>query len=372
MQAENSGIDPGLGGADGIGTDPVAAGGIDPSVIQRLLEKPQRFQFFQAVRLLLAWLGERGVAADRALVDYLRFDNSVSLSFPASQIESLSISAADDEQAPPRQVRITPSFMGFLGSHGVLPSHYSERIATYQHGERDESPRAFLDMFSTRVLALFYLSWSKYRVEHLQDRETGRFLPLLLSLAGCGHDELDNGGAIGDEAIAFHAGLLQQRPMSSVIMARVMSGYFGVPFLVDESVGHMNPMTQPEQTALGGRHAMLGDRAMLGERSWRPDLRARLRIGPMDRRQFEQFLPGGAGAIAIQRMLSLFGNQGVGYEIRLTLRAEDVGGIRLGQQAPAAQARLGWDSFLLTQQDNADRSDVRYELCPMAPFPGTA
>ena len=58
------------------------------SVIQQLLDAPQRFECFQALRLLLAWLAEHGIDEHTALAKLIRFNNSVSLRFPASQASS--------------------------------------------------------------------------------------------------------------------------------------------------------------------------------------------------------------------------------------------------------------------------------------------
>ena len=144
-----------------------------PSVIQQLLDAPQRFECFQALRLLLAWLAEHGIDEHTALAKIMRFDNSVSLRFPASQVEALTTDGIADADAllqallsgHLQHIHLTPAFMGLLGCQGSLPSHYSERIAAHQHSERDTSARAFLDLFSSRAVTLFYHAWLRYRIE---------------------------------------------------------------------------------------------------------------------------------------------------------------------------------------------------------------
>ena len=126
-------------------------------MIERLLAEPQRFEFFQAVRLLLLWLEERGIAPQQALDAHLRFANSLSLRFPASQVEALALVHDKLPGIARPQFRLTPSFMGLLGAHGTLPAHYTERIQAWTAAEHDDAPRAFLDMFSTRMLALYDL-----------------------------------------------------------------------------------------------------------------------------------------------------------------------------------------------------------------------
>jgi type VI secretion system protein ImpH len=353
----------------------------DQSVIEQLLDEPQRFEFFQAVRLAVEWLGEQGVRPDRALAGHLRFQNSLSLGFPPSEIEALvAVSGdlpADHEGGAPGdgqdlQIRITPAFMGFLGAHGALPPHYTERIAAWQAGEHDEAPRAFLDMLSNRMLALFYEAWRKHRIEQVAGQGEDGFLPLLLALAGFDRGpEPDGAQGMHEEAIAFYAGLLQQRPVSAVMLERLLSGYLGVAVKVQEAIGHWNRMAAHEQSCVGIANAGLGQDTMLGARGWRPDLRARLSLGPLSRSQFDRFLPNEPGAAALKKILCLFGDQTVVYEVVLVLRGEEVRPVCLaGGTAPAD--RLGLDSFMLSAPTRADRADMRYELRTMEPLPPRA
>ena len=64
----------------------------DPGLIDQLLESPQRFEFFQAVRVLERHFGRRThdrEQRDTELSDRIRFRNSVTLGFAPSQIESM-------------------------------------------------------------------------------------------------------------------------------------------------------------------------------------------------------------------------------------------------------------------------------------------
>jgi type VI secretion system protein ImpH len=338
---------------------PATHGREDQSVIRQLLEDPQRFEFFQAVRLALQWFGEQGVAPDQALARHLRFQNSLSLGFPASQIEAL---ALEGEATGQQRVRITPTFMGMLGAHGALPAHYTERINAWQSSEHDEAPRAFLDMLSNRMLALFYEAWRKYRVEHAVTDGADAFRPLLLALSSF---RPDGDGGVSRDAVAYYAGLLQHRPLSSIVLARILADYLGVAVKVEEMVDYWEPMAPAEQTSLGRWNADLGDNAMAGARGWRPDLRARLRIGPLDRAAYERFLPGRAGETALRKMLAMFAAPALVYEVELVLRASEVQPAGL---ASSATARLGLDCFMLQGPVKQDRADMRYDIRPMAPL----
>ena len=328
------------------------------SVIEQLLDAPQRFTCCQALRLLLAWLAEHGMDEDEALARVLRFDNSVSLRFPAGQIEALSAEGIADADAllaallsgQVPQLHLTPTFMGFLGSHGVLPSHYSERIAAHQHRTRDGSVQAFLDLFSGRVVAQFYQAWRKYRIDHGPLRQA--FLPNLLALAGCRPGN-------NNEAIGLYSGLLQSRNVSSIVMARILADHFGVPCHIAEATGGMSALAPREQTALGGANAVLGQRAIVGARCHRPDLAVLLRLGPLTARQHASFLPRAPAGVALRQMLMLFGQPLLRYDIVLVLDASEVQGLSL---SAGVQGGLGCNSFLGNGATPRHRDDMHYEI----------
>jgi type VI secretion system protein ImpH len=335
-------------------------------LIARLLAEPQRFEFFQAVRLLLLWLGEQGVPPRRALEQHLRFRNSLSLGFPAGQVEAIVAGrgpGSGPDGAPP-QFHLTPTFMGLLGAHGAMPAHVTERIAVWESSQADpglaEAPRAFLDIFSTRILALFYGAWRKYRVEHAVLEDGDGFLPLLLALAGFAPGSPHE--AVDDPTLARYAGVLRQRPASAVVLARVLSHHFGVPVALEEGIGYWDLLSRAEQTRLGG--AALGQDAMLGERSWRPDLRVRVRIGPLRRAEFERFLPHAEGARTLRTLLGLFAAPTLSYEVVLVLAHSELRPVQLA----GGPQRLGRDSFLITAPATDDRADMVYDLRPMPPL----
>lgn len=348
---------------------------LEPSVIQRLLDEPYRFRFFQTVRMLELWLKQNGTQGDDLVAEYLRFRNSTSLGFPPSEVESLApdpktLDRTDGvllealQSKALKHIDLTPTFFGFLGGSGTLPSHYSERIAAHLLYEKDESPRAFLDAFSNRAVAMFYAAWRKYRLEFRYEA-TGKdeFLPILLSLAGVGHSSLherlnDAGAGVQDQSLGYYAAAMRNRPISAAYIQQIVEEYFAAPVGVEQFIGCWYAVPPDQQTRLGGENAVLGSAAMVGERVWQRDLRLRLTVGPLDRKRFEGFLPGGQAARALEKMLQMFTGYALEYEIQVLLRAEDVQGASLGSGCEGG--RLGWDAFLTTQAETQDRADVRY------------
>lgn len=361
---------------------PTAQRRIYPGVAQQLLARPQRFEFFQALRILERLFARQGVKPDEVLPTRLRFHNSMSLSFASSEIESAQAFASDggvlDRDAAVEhaitmedlgEVHLTPAFMGLLGTHGVLPLHYTETLGERETYGRDRAARAFLDIFSNRAVALHYAAWKKSRLamQYELDRNE-RFLPLVLALSGLGMKALrgrmhDGGGDVFDQAIAHYAGGLRQRPVSAAMLQRILSDYFGVPLRVEQFVGAWYPVPESQRTRLGVANAALGGTALAGQRVWQRDLRLRLWLGPLDREQFDRLLPGGDAAKALAKWLTLLAGSCLEYEIRLTLKPEHVRSVALGGgDGEGGGARLGFDSYICSRPATGPRSDTGYGI----------
>lgn len=385
-------------------------------VIEQLLREPQQFGFFQAVRLLDRWMAP-GTPDGQGLAK-LNFRNSLSLAFPASEIESIRIQRTEmaQEWAPDSfpvaqavtgsalalgspldavlaarsqapwpcqpteidRIDMTPAFMGLLGMSGTLPHFYTETLAQRELYQKDDAGRAFMDVFSHRAVSLFYQAWRKHRlpIQFEADRRS-RFLPLVLSLAGLGQKGLRDRlggerGAVADEALAYYAGTLQQRTLSARQLQQVLQDYLAVPVRIEQFVGRWYQVPESGRAYLGvmGRqggmsgplNGVLGRSAMLGERVWQRDLRMRVVLGPLPHARFRRFLPGGVGASALKELLTMLSGVSLEYEINLQLQRDDVQGCALDSSRAPTAFRLGWDTFLQTRSANEDRADVRYDI----------
>ena len=324
-------------------------------VVARLLADPSGTTFFQAVRLLSAWLMQQGISQEQVVDDCLRLHGSASLSFAPGEIEQLWLEQEADGHT---QVHVRAAMLGFLGVHGSLPLHYTETFARHERQTGDGGPRDWLDTLSQRALALFYQAWARYRIECQMDANGGDFLPLQLALAGAWPAEVARqADGLPAHVLAHYAALLRHRPVAADVMQAVLAEYFGVPVRMQRFVGAWFRRAPQERTLLATAHARLGHGAMLGERCRRADLRVRLVLGPLERRVYEDFLPGRTGALALRQMLALFGLPGVGFEIRLVLRREDVRTCVLGMGACLAQ-----DAFLAGKLPARDRDDMHYDI----------
>jgi type VI secretion system protein ImpH len=322
-----------------------------PGVIRRLLDEPWRFSFAQALRLLLRWLAAQGVAYDDAYARVLTFRNSLSLSFPASDLAALEISGDEGE------VALTPAFIGLLGIAGVLPLHDTQHIADLPPGELRDGVCAFIDLLSQRLMALHCQAGELRRLEHgLATGGEDSLLPLLLALSGAqpapAHPY--------DHVAAYYAGLLRLRPVSALAIAQVLSGYFCVPIACERFAGGWEAVPPERRTVLGRTRPILGGGAMLGARLFLPERGVRLDIGPLEADGLPRFLPGGDASAALAGLLRLCAVPLLTFEVRLLLAPQAIRPLVLGP--PGQRRRLGWDSFLPDRQGKVGRPEIRYLL----------
>ena len=347
------------------------------SVIQQLLDAPQRFECCQALCLLLAWLAEHGIDENDALARIMRFDNSVSLRFPASQIEALATGGISDADAllpallsgkVPR-LHLTPTFMGFLGSHGVLPSHYSERIAAHQYSTRDSSALAFLNLFSSRAVAQFYQAWRKHRI--YLPYEAGNpdgFSRNLLDIVGVGLGHLQqrlaaSGKGIPDQFLIHYAGLLTQKPIPAINIAALVRGFFAVEACVESFVGQWMTLPPNEQSALDGRPCLLGQNTFVGERLWDRQNKIRLKLGPLSHDQFAGFLPGQPGLLALRELVQFCVGLTLDCDVTLILERGEIPAPVLGTALEGP--RLGYSVWLNSKPAQEDARDASFALLGM-------
>ena len=330
----------------------------ESGVIRHLLAEPYRYQFVQAVRILLRWLRQQNMTHTQAFNQVLRFQNSLSLSFPASEIERLSL----EENG---EMALVPTFMSFLGGSGTLPLHHSERIAAYRLATKDAGVSAFLDIFSQRMVMLFFQAWEKYRLESSRETQANDAqLPLLMALAGVQRNVLPSNnepGKVAQDAAAWYAGLLRCRPVSAQAVGRVLAEYCGVQVSLEQFIGSWDYLARDRLSLLGSSNFTLSRGATLGLRLWRHDRRACLHIGPLDWADLQRFLPRSAGAAALAKMLALFGVPDMQYEVRLILSPPCMTPLILHSR-PAERRRLGWTAFLPPAPGTVRNAEVRYLL----------
>ncbi len=344
----------------------------DTAVAHRLFENADRFEFFQAVRLIERYYSERGAVGGRADPDaeVVRFRAHASLDFAPSQIHALE-RAAEDGRAPEMLV----TFMGMAGTHGVLPRHYTELLLERLRAD-DTALRDFLDIFNHRLISLFYRSWEKHRCSVLVERslrasisgggekdggeeKLDDFSSAVLDLIGMSSPRLRSQLDMERSDLLFYSGLLAQRPRSATALRGLLGGYFEVPTRVVQFTGMWLPLSQSDRTRLGAPdgNCVLGQTAIVGDRVWDQQGKFRLRFGPLEHGQFCSLLPSGKAFPKVVAATRLFAGQERDFDVQLVLRGADVPYCKLGEEGDAGP-RLGWSAWLKTRDFEEDSEAV--------------
>jgi len=321
-----------------------------------LREDPTSFEFFQAVRLLRRFRpSSRGVGEfARPSEEVARFSSNPSLGFPAGQIQSM-------DREGPEQDWMEVNFMGLVGNSGVLPLHYSRMVRALEKGEGSNSLRDFLDIFQHRLISLFYRAWEKTHFFVPFERGDGDAVSSrIFDLLGLGGPHLRGRMAVPDESLLFYPQLLGPRQRTAWGLEEMIEDYLEVPATVQQFVGGWYALSKGTQCELddepGPASPGLGLQTIVGDEVWDPQAKVRIRLGPLPRGRYEEFLPGGEGYRALQALATFFVNGQYDLEVQLVLAREDTPSLELGREEDPTP--LGWLSWLRTRPLTRDPDET--------------
>jgi type VI secretion system protein ImpH len=324
-------------------------------LLERLYAEPWSFDFFQALHLLerlqpeLAPVGEYADPRKEAV----RLTSTPSVAFPASEIQAL-----NPATTPPR---MAVNFLGLTGPQGMLPLAYSLYVAERVRAG-DHALKEFLGIFDHRVLSLFYRAWEKTHVGVAHGEKRDWLTKHLLDLVGLGNQALRQRLPLKDEALLFYAGLLSLPTRPAGALEQLLADFFDVPVHIEQFVGAWYPLERTTQSELGeddGASSQLGFGAVAGDEIWDQQSRARVRIGPLTRKQYDDFLPGGSAHAPLRALTRLYTNDLIDFEIQLVLAEDEVPMLEIADDTPLP---LSWCTWLATKPLGRDASDTVFTI----------
>ncbi|MGH9362701.1 MAG: type VI secretion system baseplate subunit TssG [Thermoanaerobaculia bacterium] len=311
---------------------------------RRLASEARQFSFFQAVHLIQASfpqaapVGGLGPPAEECI----RFRGDLSLAFPESDIQEISIEARPGSPGAFPRCAITTSFLGVYGTSSPLPAFYTEDLL--QDDSDDSLVREFLDLFHHRLISLLYRVWGKYRYP-LQFRPGGADLlsRRLLALSGLSPELIPGERRVPPVRLLAYIGLLTQLPRSASALRGVLADHFPqVRVEVEQCAGQRLAIPPGERNRLGRRNSRLGDDLSLGESVFDRSATFRIVLGPSELEVFLDFLPPGAGAARLRELVDLVNADALDYQIELRICREAIPELCLSSPT----ALLGWSTWL--------------------------
>lgn len=305
----------------------------DPgSLMGRLTEKPHRFEPFQALRLLEAFLPG------------IRFTNSIRKSHIGHPIGRLE----DGSDEPSANIDL----IGLIGPKGTLPGPYLDQ-AVIEKRRRNRAFGAFLDIFSDQLIRLFARASEKYHLagQLTRAKAGGRaqhdpaMVAFLYALCGFGTPDLRARISLPDEVVLYYAGLLTQRPPSLANLKGLLSDFLGLPVAILPFQTRWLDLAPEEQTSLKSGTsplAALGKTAISGHRVAECQSHFRIVVGPCGRADFESLAAGSERLGQLGDLVTLFVGLDRTFDLQVVLRREDVPACRLDGAEPVT---LGWNAW---------------------------
>jgi len=321
-------------------------------LIQALEEKPYKFNFFQAMRLIEAQSPgmDRIGRSPRPGGEPVRLGQEPSLGFAPSML-------AEFRQGKKGQADyLSGFFFGMFGPNGPLPLHLTEHARDRERLYHDPTIRAFADIFHHRMMSMFYRAWAEARPAVQMDRpDEDGFAKFVGSTFGLALSSVRNRDALSDHAKLYMAGRLGLQTKPAEGMQAMLEELFLVPMHVEQYVGEWMPLPDASYLLLGRspETGSLGMTATLGGRVWGSQHKFRIQCGPLSSEDFQRFLPGAASLEKLCATVRNYIGDELDWELLLLLAGSEVPNVSLGEKG-----RLGWTSWIGEKPDEAVTDDV--------------
>lgn len=257
-----------------------------------------------------------------------------------------------------RPARVDVEVLGLLGPEGALPLHVSRWVLTrlserWFSGDAATADTTFLDfcnMLQHRMLALYWRAWGDARPEvQAEHGERGRGQAMQAALAGIGLPGMDG----RDTALKLrHATSLGSDVHGAERLTRLLGDLLGMPVRLAEFVGHWMEIPAPLQTRIGRAHAVLGQSAVAGRRSFQRQDRAELRIGPLTLADYRRLLDDRDLRDRLRHAIRFAMGREIDFDLRLVLARAEVPDPRLGA------CQLGRTAWVVPRR-HRDADDLR-------------
>ncbi len=293
----------------------------DASITDALFQHPGRFELIQATRLLRH---VPDMPSYRYWADDFRFHSSLSLRFPETEIEHLSL---EDQRA-----QITNLIVGLTGIQGALPYTYTHKIKHAGRKQRQQIEK-FLALFNHKLIAQYIDASISYHLALRYEVEPdNHYLNILHALNGYISQQQQQQAL--DDYFAEFSGLMQGQNNSRYAIQSILRCVFKQQVHVNEWIVEDFDLSDAQKTILGaGGMTRLGVNSFCGQRIRQADSKIEIEIGPLNHRDYQAFLPNRELSQKLKRILMTWCSPTLMVDLRLVLEKQAIQALCLRQDS---------------------------------------
>ena len=320
----------------------------DLTRLNELAADPMGVHIFQALRIIETAFPDapRLGKAVRPRYDRVRLTQEPEPAFPTSTLVAF---IPPSGETPGQLVN---RFFGLFGPHGPLPLHLTEYARDRARNNHDRTFGAFVNIFTHRMMSLFYRAWATGQPTVSFDRaDDDPFTDQIAALSGHMGRHMRDRDAMPDLAKFYFAAHLGRGPRTVEGLLSMISGYFRTRVRVEDFVGSWLDLEPGDRWRLGQKVG-LGRGIGIGTRVWSRASKFRVIIGPMPIDDFRRMLPGEASFARLNAIIRNYVGDVFDWDVNLILRKEDIPEPILGQSA--SLGRTCWIGHYKRDEDPDD------------------
>lgn len=332
------------------------------AVEQAIVNRGNAYSFLQAYRTLSRLVTEQGGNPELDI----RIRPALSLELPRASISSIQrvdaavLDAGQHADALAPQYEIQTSFLGLYGASSPLPNFYTEDLIAAEQ-EDEIQARLLLDVFHQRLYRLYAAALEKYQpVYELAEKQNPNFRQLLWSLIGARdahtRESLPQPGLFLQYVNLYGR---QQRSAEGLkfILADHLKHIFAdhaesIPVELEQCVEQR--LDIPARDLLGlGMGKALGVNAVMG--SYVADYSGALRIciGPISAADYQSLMSNSQHWQGLTSLIRAYIGPTLACELEISVEAEGMGGLCLGDPQWSGMGLTGWLHSPLTAEQHA-------------------
>jgi type VI secretion system protein ImpH len=154
-----------------------------------------------------------------------------------------------------------------------------------------------------------------------------------------------------DEVFLHYSGHFAHFPRSALALECLLADHLEMSVSVLQCQGQWLSLEpddrafMPSPSLPGGMNNQLGVNLVVGERVWDVQSKFRLRLGPLNWRQFRSLMPNGRALRPLVEMTRLYAGPTLDFDVQPLLRSEEVPACRLSHDLEEGPY-LGWNAWM--------------------------